>query len=273
MNRPPEYWTAVAKGIEAEDDKARIYASSHPPSLGVAREGIIRAEMRRETPHPFEVTTGMVCLQSDHSRYSKQLDVLVYNPEVARPFYDVEGFSIVSELAASCAVEVKSNLYGSEFEDAISVSQSVEALCDKMTNRFPCLTFGFDGMTFATFIKKLEIIARDDFWHAPAIIAVHSQNYFAARETMPRDGMLPAYAAIDFGRAKAKAGLATASFLYWYSQVVGNKSGWRGIHCDDVYHWMSQGFIDYRRLEVGIGGGVVEYSPGEARDLRTWHEE
>ena len=110
MERPAKYWNAVAKSIEAEDDKARIYASSHRHTLGVAREAILRAEMRRETAHPFVVTTGIVSDHTTPAQCSNQVDILVHNPQhnpppLARVMspeeYIVNDFAAMSGMASA----------------------------------------------------------------------------------------------------------------------------------------------------------------------------
>lgn len=55
----PEYWQAVAGGIDAEETKASLFIK-HAPSIGVAREIILRELLVRHTPEPFRIATGFI---------------------------------------------------------------------------------------------------------------------------------------------------------------------------------------------------------------------
>ncbi len=90
----PEYWQAVAKAINAEDEKLRLFVN-HPTGLGTAREAILRHFLVTHAPEPFRIATGFICHllakvgspEASHQWTSKQCDLLVYNPQIARPYY------------------------------------------------------------------------------------------------------------------------------------------------------------------------------------------
>src|SRR4051812_34714922 len=106
----PAYWQAVAKGIDAEDQKASLFVR-HPARPGGAREVILRNLLIHQTPEPFRVSSGFVCkfVWADPIA-TRQCDVLVYDPRVAQPYYAIDSFVVVSQPASRLVVEVKSNL-------------------------------------------------------------------------------------------------------------------------------------------------------------------
>src|ERR1700732_4077708 len=65
-NLAAEYWSAVAQGIDAENRKATLFVRQNP-SLGLAREAILRNLVERQTPAPFTVATGFAFAYPDPS--------------------------------------------------------------------------------------------------------------------------------------------------------------------------------------------------------------
>src|SRR4051794_18514958 len=59
MLNTPEYCQAVARGIDAEEAKARLFIH-HNDSLGSAREAILRDVLVKHTPEPYKVRTGFI---------------------------------------------------------------------------------------------------------------------------------------------------------------------------------------------------------------------
>jgi hypothetical protein len=102
----PTYWQAVANGINAENQKATIFLK-HNPSIGIAREAIVRDLLVKQTPEPYRVATGFIYEYGTEPWSSKQCDVLVYDPMESQPHYAIGGLSVVPRKAARLVVEVK----------------------------------------------------------------------------------------------------------------------------------------------------------------------
>lgn len=233
---PPEYWQAVAQGIDAEDQKAGLVIK-HNQSIGAARESILRDLLRRQTPEPYRVRTGFVHQFLPDAHYcSKQCDVLVYDPTVAQPDYQIDDLIVVPRDAAKAVVEVKTTLEHREFRDIQEVWADVWWI--------PVATFGFafDGVAFQTFINYLQESMRSDPAGLPQCIAVHRQNYVFVRSGYSLAEDKPSWHrpakyqfAVDFGAHPETRGLATAYLLDWYLRCLrGNDDA------VSVERWFSQ---------------------------------
>src|SRR5690349_15882290 len=121
----PEYWQAVAKGIDAEDEKASLFIK-HNLTVGTAREEILRDLMRRQTPEPFRVQTGFIHqILPDQQYCSPQCDIVVYDPSIAQPDYHIGELVVVARWPAKAIVEVKTYLDNEEFEKLMLVWDKV----------------------------------------------------------------------------------------------------------------------------------------------------
>ena len=85
-----EYWQAIANAIDAEEKKASIFIR-HRPSIGVAREAILRDLLAKHTPEPYRVSTGFIYQFNTAWWNSRQCDVLVYDPTICQPDYAIGG--------------------------------------------------------------------------------------------------------------------------------------------------------------------------------------
>jgi hypothetical protein len=224
----PEYWNAVARAIDAENQKASIFIK-HAGSLGAAREAILRQLIVDQTPEPFAVQTGFICnLAQNYNTFkltdfwlSKQCDVLVFDPRVDRPYYSIGNLAVVDPHSAKSVVEVKSALREDTFDEILGVWQD--------THRFDVPTFGFayDGVKFGTFIKHLSTRIESNKAGVPECVVVHKQNYIFCRTsyllnpTDPERHRAAKYQfAVDFGNQDNASGSATAFFLEYYRHRV-----------------------------------------------------
>jgi Domain of unknown function (DUF6602) len=177
-----EYWRAIALGMEAENRKAALFVR-HGPSLGVAREAILRNLVERQTPAPFKVVTGIVFLPPEaglqpEPRFSRQCDLLVYDPTKVRPVYEIQAFAVVPYEACKFVIEVKSSLKARTFKELLDVWLSVFVV--------PTFGFAYGGTQFRHFLQLLSEAAKASpnpneysLLRLPECICVHNKNYLA----------------------------------------------------------------------------------------------
>jgi hypothetical protein len=218
----PEYWQAVAHGIDAEDRKASLFIK-HSASVGTAREAILREVLVKQTPEPFRVGTGFVYQPTPEPWSSKQCDLLVYDPTVAQPYYSIGGIVVLHRDATRLAIEVKTEMNRSAFDDALKLVESVWWL------PVPTLCFAYDGVTFETFKDYLVSAIRESPVGVPDCIGVHRQNYIfvrsgyhlARRPDAPgRHRPAEFHLLVNFGVNAKDDGRASASFLGFYDSFV-----------------------------------------------------
>ena len=211
LDHPVEYWQAVARGLEAESQKAAVYVR-HAASLGVSREAIFRVLIDDQTPGPFLVKTGQIRWRDrTEIEYSKQCDLLVYNPHIDTPYYRMDEFVVVPRESARIVVEVKSALNKADLEQVVDVWGSTRPM------RVPTLGFAYEGMTFDTFVGHLADHVRLNSSSPPFCIAVHDRNYLSLRATHWGENCPYPCFALDFSHLGEQGfGMATAYFLQWY---------------------------------------------------------
>jgi hypothetical protein len=218
----PEYWQAVARAINAEDAKASIFIQ-HNQSRGAAREAILKEVLIRQTPDPYRVTSGFVFHPESACWCSKQCDVLVYDPRVARPYYAIGGLAVVPRYAANLVIEVKTTLDQASFDDILGVWEDVFWL------PVPTLGFAFDGVKFDTFRGYVQTSVKEAPRGLPDCLAVHNQNYLYVRTgyhgvestTLPyRRRTTKCQFLVDFAAAKTGEGTASALFLHIYNLLI-----------------------------------------------------
>jgi hypothetical protein len=206
------YLRALALAIDAEYQRASLHIHNRQ-ALGVAREAILRDLVVRQTPHPLEVTTGFVG-DSDGKRLflSRQCDVLVYDPSVAKPVHEIDAFVVVPRRAAKFIIEVKTRLQSQDFVEIVKVWRSVHWL--------PVKTFGFafGGVPFGRFVKFLSVCIEKGVG-LPECVAVHRRNYLFFR-THSDPGSMKLRHGIAVCFSSKQAGAATALFLRLYRGLL-----------------------------------------------------
>jgi hypothetical protein len=91
---------------------------SHSESNGNYHEEILRTVLRNFLSKRYSVKTGFIYQDSEH--VSKQIDILVIDENVPAAYIFQEGdFAVVSPRAVIAAVEVKTTLSPTGFEDAL----------------------------------------------------------------------------------------------------------------------------------------------------------
>jgi hypothetical protein len=169
-------WQAIGAGIDAEDARVGLLVS-HNESRGVAREAILRDLLIRQTPEPYRVTTGFLC-HADAKRidHSSQCDVLVYDPRIGRPYYEISAFAVVPRDAARVIAEVKTTLDTRAIEDIFAKSRHPAGW-----NPVPMFGFAFDGVSFDTAMETFGRCMKEDPAAPVQCVAVHRANYVIIR--------------------------------------------------------------------------------------------
>lgn len=201
------YWQAVARGIDAEDQKLRVFVR-HKLSLGIAREAILRQLLVTQTPEPYRVRTGFICYFTEPEPWlSRQCDVLVYDPQVSQPYYSLDEFSVISREAACLVVEIKTEFHQAALDEIVQVAQDARSIA------IPTLGFAFSGVLFNTALEKIANAIKADRRSAPDCVAVHGRNYVIFRPHFHYDEST-SYTGFDFSGLGAEGeGLATAMLL------------------------------------------------------------
>jgi len=222
-----EYWHAVAKAIDAEDEKLRQFVF-HTGELGTAREAILRQFLVTHTPEPFRIETGFIChfmtkvgAPEPEGRWtSKQCDLIVYNPQFERPYYSIQNLVVVPRDAAMAVVEVKTDLRTKTFQHMLAVREDTHWL------PVAVLGFAYDGWEFERFVTHLTQAIRDRETGVPDCICVHRRNYVFIRSgyhlALKPGRHRPAryQLAVNFGATESNYGLASGCFLDTFLRLV-----------------------------------------------------
>jgi hypothetical protein len=239
VGHTPDFYNAIVLGIDAENAKASAYIK-HGPSLGTAREIILRDVMRDATPEPFRFATGFMHdlasqwvggIARNVETVSKQCDVLVYDPTADPPKYAFENFVILGPGAARVAVEVKSDLDREKFDHSVDVAASTAQF------RVPTFVFAYESVTFETMVEYFRCAVTNHQSHElPACVAAHKRNYVACRPSLV-DGQPPFILLLDYSAGpQPQSWFATAMFLQFYDTWL------RHRHAMDtpwIYHWFN----------------------------------
>jgi hypothetical protein len=256
MLHTPEYWRALAKGIDAEEAKASIFLH-HKHSVGAAREAILRDLLVKHTPEPYRVGTGFIHQYTPERWESRQCDVLVYDPSVSQPDYAIGGLVVVNRPAARLVIEVKTGLDGDTFQQTLGIHSSVSWL------RVPTLGFAYDGWSFETFLGYLARAIKTEQAGVPDCLAVHGGNYLfvrsyyrlALREDAPGRHRPAVYQfAVNFGKCADNEGRASATFLDVYLKLLRKE-------LDDSYlaRWFASLQLPAEALVRITDDGEVQY--------------
>jgi hypothetical protein len=265
-----EYWHAVAKAIDAEDEKLSLFVD-HPGELGTAREAILRHFLVAQTPEPFRIETGFIChlltkvgSSDPPDRWtSMQCDLLVYNPQIARPYYAIENLVVLPREVVAAIIEVKSDLGEKTFQQMLALWENTHWLVK------PVLGFAYEGWTFDTFVEKLTEAIRDRRFGVPNCIAVHRRNYVFIRSgyrlapTTP-DRHRPAQyqVAVNFGATENMQGVSSGCFLDTFLRQLPPAGGHSSLPIETYLpRWFNQLPLAAEAKVVTADDGSVSHGP------------
>src|SRR5262249_19276470 len=154
-------------GIDAKNEKIDIFIH-HNLSRGIAREALLRNILVQHTPDPYRVRSGFVHTDDPVLAPHKQCDVLVYDPSVWQPYYQIDEFIVASPDSTKLIAEVKSNLSDGEFADIRNMHAYARGVGK------PLLGFVYEGWQFDTFCEKMRAFAAD-MDSLPFCLVVHAR--------------------------------------------------------------------------------------------------
>lgn len=209
-----EFWRAIHQMMEAENRQIDIFIHQNH-SRGVAREALLRSIILRYTIAPNVVRTGFVHTDDPKNAPHKQCDLLVYNPSIHQPYYQVDELVVVPKEATKAIVEVKSDLDAEQFQ----LVRTMNAYAQEVEQ--PLLSFNYSGWLLSNFMDAVLPYA-GDIISLPVGLVVHDRNYLAIR---PQVCAAPIYFIVDFSRAPPDQGLAmaTAYFVNLYELILRNE--------------------------------------------------
>lgn len=242
---PFAYYQGSAAYIDAENKKATSYVR-HGPSIGTARERILKRVIRENTPDSLSIESGFVHW-SDRAgntfRVSQQCDLLVYDSQWMPVKYRIDDLVVVDRWATRLAVEIKSRLDKTRFGQAIQVNRSLMPL------RTSLLCFAFDSVRFDTLTGYFQPYLDGIPAAIPIIMAVHAKNYFYIRGTSCDADA--AYSLYCLRFPIRRRGLATAYFLSWYRQLLTDMT------------WLAQRYVnewfDLVGQDPAVEGRVLQF--------------
>jgi len=138
--------------IQAEIARIETFSSSldqvqHPGTIGDTREALLRELLNRLLPKRYDIVKGFIV--DSNGRQTPQLDAIIVERDVLPPYLLPSDAAIVPIEAALAAVEVKSRIDRSTFQQLLAQQNAVVKLEPKFllgpsaqdTNRVPFIFF------------------------------------------------------------------------------------------------------------------------------------
>lgn len=246
FKHPVEFYLAIAAGIDAENRKASVYLK-HGPSIGAARERILKRVIRDLTPGLLSIDPGFVHSadgSGNQVHVSRQCDLLVFGEGGMPVKYRIDDLVVVDQNFAKVAIEVKSNLDKAGFEEQSNVCESLLPLNTRV------LGFAYSGVTNETTIEYLREALEKVPSHVPLFFAIHERNTFYIRGT--HSGLGPDRRLCCCQFPDSHPGSATAFFLMWYRQLIADPYYLSQEHVEDWYRKISaDSSVDTQLLVIG----------------------
>jgi hypothetical protein len=184
---------------------------SHAPSTGNYHEDILRDVLRNFLSKRFSIKTGFV--YKDAEQVSNQIDILVVDEYDASAYIFQEGeFAIVRPQSVVAAIEVKTKLTRSRFQQALENIASVKRLADDPSRVFGCV-FGYEGtpktkQTIGGWFAKVTDLAKTPQFGPSLVVFFRDQVLMIAMELPERIVDSGKYRGVGPvpGRRRGKAG-------------------------------------------------------------------
>ncbi len=177
----PEYFKNISNRLNLDSEEIRRFFSTHRPSGGSNREGLVADFLSKHLPEKYDISHGLI-LSSD-GEFSNQADILISDKLNNAPLFGdrVEPIWLVE--AVYSLFEVKTSLSPSVIDDCISKCKKFKALnrnnSDRGIERIKDSLFvvwAFDGPSPETFrntiMHKFEELPVEE---APDMIVVPGQ--------------------------------------------------------------------------------------------------
>lgn len=194
MTQMREDFHLIARGLRARFEQVRLRAQGHPAETGTGREGILIDFLSEALPARFSVGRGFIC--DTFGRRSGQVDVVVNDDHILRPWPYDERRALYFCEAVGAAVEVKSALTRSELERAVSGGSAV-----KQVRRVPAPAGTLRFMTDAE-KQRADIILSYVFAFEAAASIASIKSWWAhinQRLALPAEAQIDALIVLDKG--------------------------------------------------------------------------
>lgn len=217
------YYAIEQKRILLEAEKIALF-TKHGPTIGAYREAVLREYLRRMTPSSLRVTTGFVSPNDNHedltSGQSRQIDVLIHDPDAYAPLLDTEGMTVIRSQSLLACVEVKSQLTFHKVEDP---TESAKPSTEYPLGRGLSSAYRWEG-TLVDALRNIKMCAdackdRSDKGYLSAIFAFES-NFDCKRLYSALDsGDIQLQLGIEHLRELPQAICVLDGFLVMFSEV------------------------------------------------------
>jgi hypothetical protein len=121
-----EYFADIAEELSRRSDRIRLGFSTHRPSAGENREGIVASFLRDYLPQAFGIDTGLIL--STSGEFSNEADVVVVDQIYNAPLYPSEPNKLWLIESVYALIEVKTTLTPDELQDAIQKCRRFKTL-------------------------------------------------------------------------------------------------------------------------------------------------
>lgn len=186
-----EYFKNISDRFNSESNELRLFFSTHRPSAGSNREGLVADFLRKHLPSKYEISHGLVF--SSEGEFSNQADVLVCDALNNAPLFRDRKEPIWLVESIYALVEVKTTISPSELDDCIAKCQKFKSLKRRSTDRnlgrirdSLFVVWAFEGPSSTTFrdtivdkFAGLAIEAMPDFIVVPGKYVCMSGQYRA----------------------------------------------------------------------------------------------
>ena len=193
MTQIREDFHLMARSLRAKFEQVRLRAQGHPAETGTGREGILIDFLSEALPASFSVGRGFIC--DTFGRRSGQVDVVVNDDQVLRPWPYDEGRALYFCDAVGAAVEVKSALTRGQLEAAAAGARAVKQLRRRPTPGTLRVMSDFEK-------QRADIILSYVFAFEAAASTASIKSWWAdinQRLAVPAEGQMDAVIVLDKG--------------------------------------------------------------------------
>lgn len=128
-----EYFRYISNKLNADSEEIRSFFSSHRPSAGSNREGLVADFLSKHLPDKYEISHGLIL--SSEGEFSNQADIVISDKQNNAPLFSdrVEPIWLVE--AVYSLIEVKTSLSPSVIDDCISKCKRFKSINRSLSDR------------------------------------------------------------------------------------------------------------------------------------------
>ncbi|WP_330110323.1 DUF6602 domain-containing protein [Methylophaga thalassica] len=122
----PDYFKNISRRLNSDSEEIRSFFSSHRPSAGSNREGLIVDFLNDHLPKKYEISHGLIF--SSEGEFSNQADIVIADKHNNVPLFSDRNEPIWLVEAIFSLIEVKTTLSPSVLDDCISKCKRFKGL-------------------------------------------------------------------------------------------------------------------------------------------------